>query len=214
MTNKREAICESATSYPQWDSKMRKHFFVIIVALLLTATVCVAGCTSNNTSPSASPTRSPTFAPKNISGYRTYTNSSAGIAIQYPPSWQHSEPGGGIYAPIAFFNVSGVDMSFTIVSENLGQGTTLDQYSQDLVLALQQNSTSFTYNSSNTTLAGYPAQKLAFTLVSGGTTRQGIIELTLVNNTGYALTYVATQDVYHNYVGIAQNMMLSFNITT
>jgi hypothetical protein len=25
---------------------------------------------------------------------------------------------------------------------------------------------------------------------------------------------VATQDVYHNYVGIAQNMMQSFNITT
>jgi hypothetical protein len=193
---------------------MRKHFFVIIVALLLTATVCAAGCTSNNTSPSASPTRSPTFAPKNISGYRTYTNSSAGITIQYPPSWQLAETGGGIYAPIAFFNVSGVDMSFTIVSENLGQGTTLDQYSQDLILALQQNATSFTYNSSNTTLAGYPAQKLVFTLVSGGTTRQGIIELTLVNNTGYALTYVATQDVYHNYVGIAQNMMQSFNITT
>jgi hypothetical protein len=184
------------------------------MALLLTATVCVAGCTSNNTSPSASPTRSPTFAPKNISGYRTYTNSSAGIAIQYPPSWQLKEPGGG-YAPIAFFNVSGVDMSFTIVSENLGQGATLDGYSQDLISALQQNATSFTLlNSSTTMLAGYPAQKLVFTLVSEGTTTEGMVELTLVNNTGYALSYYATQDVYPNYAGIAQNMMQSFNITT
>ena len=193
---------------------MRKHFFVIIVALLLTATVCAAGCTSNNTSPSASPTRSPTFAPKNISGYRTYTNSSAGIAIQYPPSWQLTEPGGPYTN--AFFNVSGAQMSFTIAApENLGQGATLDGYSQDLISELQQNATSFTLlNSSTTTLAGYPAQKLVFTLVSGGTTREGMVELALVNNTGYALTYYATQDVYPNYVGIAQNMMQSFNITT
>jgi len=105
-------------------------------------------------------------------------------------------------------------MSFTIVSESFsGQSVTLAGYSQDLISALQQNTTNFTYKLSNTTLAGYPAQKLVFTLVSGGITRQGIIELTLVNNTGYALTYVAAQDVYPNYVGIAQNMMQSFNIT-
>jgi hypothetical protein len=198
------------------DSKMRKHFFVIIVALLLTVTVCVAGCTSNNTSPtpSASATRSATFVPKNISGYRNYTNSSAGITIQYPPSWQHAEPGGGSYAPIAYFNVSGVDTSFTIVSESFsGQSMTLDGFSQGLISALQQNTTNFTYTLSNTALAGYPAQKIAFTLVSGGITRQGIIELTLVNDTGYALTYEAAQDVYPTYVGIAQNMMQSFNIT-
>jgi hypothetical protein len=74
---------------------MRKHFFVIIVALLVTATVCAAGCASNVT-PSAvpSPTRSPTFVPKNISGYLNYTNRSAGIAIQYPPSWHLIEGGG------------------------------------------------------------------------------------------------------------------------
>jgi hypothetical protein len=195
---------------------MRKHIFVIVAALLLTATVSVAGCVSTNTSPtpSASATRSPTFVPKNILGYLNYTNSSAGIAIQYPPSWQLAEPGGG-YAPIAWFNVTGVDMSFTIASENLGQGATLNGYSQDLVSALQQNATSFTLlSSSNTTLAGYPAQKLVFSLVGGGITTQNMVELTLVNNTGYTLTYHATQDVYPNYVGIAQNMMQSFNITS
>lgn len=195
---------------------MRKHIFVMVAALLLTATVLVAGCVSTNTSPTptASATRSPTFAPKNISGYLNYTNSSAGIAIQYPPSWQLAEPGGG-YAPIAWFNVTGVDMSFAIASENLGQGATLNGYSQDLISALQQNGTSFTLlSSSNTTLAGYPGQKLVFTLVSGGITTQNIVELTLVNNTGYTLTYHATQDVYPTYVDIAQNMMQSFNITS
>jgi len=194
---------------------MRKHFFVITVALLLTATVCVAGCTNNNSSPtpSASATRSATFVPKNISGYRSYTNSSAGIAIQYPPSWQLTEPGGNIAN--AYFSVSGADLSFTIAAPESfsGQSMTLDGFSQGLISALQQNATNFTYKLSNTTLAGYPAQKIVFTLVSGGATRKGIIELTLVNDTGYALTYEAAQGVYPTYVGIAQNMMQSFNIT-
>jgi hypothetical protein len=112
--------------------------------------------------------------------------------------------------------VSGVSgVSFTIAAPENIQGVTLNDYAQDLILALQQNATSFNLlNSSNTTLAGYPAQRLVFTLVSGGTTNQGMVELTLVNNTGYALTYYATQAEYPNYVGIAQNMMQSFNITT
>ena len=188
------------------------------MALLLIATVCAAGCTSNNTStPTASPTRSPTFAPKNISGYRNYTNRSAGIAIQYPSSWQLTQ--GGEANATAFFNVSGVEMSFTIVAPESfsGQSVTLDQFSQDLITTLQQNAnlTNFTLlSSSNTTLAGYPAQKLVFTFVNpDGIASQGMAELTLVNGTGYALTYVASQAVYPTYVGIAQNMMQSFNIT-
>jgi hypothetical protein len=197
---------------------MRKHFFVIIVALLVTATVCAAGCASNVT-PSAvpSPTRSPTFVPKNISGYLNYTNRSAGIAIQYPPSWHLTEGGGA--GATAFFNVSGVNMTFSIaVPASLsGQAVTLDGYSRDLISALQQNPnlTNFTLlNSSNTTLAGYPAQKLVYTYVTEGAPTQGMVELTLVNNTGYSVSYVASQGVYPSYVGIAQNMMQSFNITS
>ena len=117
---------------------MRKHFFVIIVALLVTATVCAAGCASNVT-PSAvpSPTRSPTFVPKNISGYLNYTNRSAGIAIQYPPSWHLTEGGGA--GATAFFNVSGVNMTFSIaVPASLsGQAVTLDGYSRELISALK-----------------------------------------------------------------------------
>ncbi|MGZ4862602.1 MAG: hypothetical protein ACXV2E_07475, partial [Halobacteriota archaeon] len=74
---------------------IRKHFFVVIVAVLLTATVCAAGCAANNSSPTAvpSPTQNPAFVPKSISGYRNYTNSSAGIAIQYPSAWQLTQGG-------------------------------------------------------------------------------------------------------------------------
>jgi hypothetical protein len=197
---------------------MRKHFFVIIVALLVTATVSAVGCASNVT-PSAvpAPTRSPTFVPENISGYLNYTNRSAGVAIQYPPSWHLTEGGGA--GATAFFNVSGVNMTFSIAAPASfsGQAVTLDEYSRDLISALQQNPnlTSFKLlNSSNTTLAGYPAQKLVFTYVTEGAPMQRMVELTLVNNTGYSVSYVASQGVYPSYVGIAQNMMQSFNITS
>jgi hypothetical protein len=200
------------------DLKMPKHFFVMIVVLLLTATICTAGCASNNPSPTPStiptPTRNPTFVPKNTFGYLNYTNRSAGVAIQYPPSWQPTQ--GGETNATAFFNVTGVEMSFSIATESLsGQTVTLDDYSHDLIGAFQQNGSvvNFAYNLSNVTLAGYPAQKIAFTFVSAdGTTTQGIVELTLANGTGYALTYVASQDVYSTYLQAAQNMMQSFNI--
>jgi hypothetical protein len=152
--------------------------------------------------------------PKNNAGYLNYTNRSAGIAIQYPSSWQLAQ--GGVNAT-ASFNVSGVDMSFTVATPENLPGQTLDQFSQDLVSSLQQNGNlaNFTLlNSSNTSLAGYPAHKDVFTLVNpAGIATQGMVELTLVNGTGYALTYVASQGVYSTYLGAAQNMMQSFNIT-
>ncbi|HYA33495.1 MAG TPA: hypothetical protein VEG65_05815 [Candidatus Bathyarchaeia archaeon] len=197
---------------------MKKLFFAIIVAALLTVTVCAAGCTSNTSSPSPSTVpsaiRNPAFVPKNVSGYLNYNNQSAGIAIQYPPSWQLSQ---GAANATASFNVSGAGVSFTVAAPESLPGQTLDQFSQGLILGLQQNGNLVNVtllNSSNTALAGYPAQKDVFTYVGpDGTSMQGMAELTLVNGTGYALTYVAPQDVYSTYVGAAQNMMQSFNIT-
>jgi hypothetical protein len=70
-------------------------------------------------------------------------------------------------------------------------------------------------NSTNTTLSGYPAVKHVFTYMNDdGTTSVGMLELTLVNRTGYGLLYAATQDTYNTYVGIAQNMTQSFNVLT
>jgi len=108
-------------------------------------------------------------------------------------------------------------MSFVIAAPENLPGVTLEQFSQDFISSLQQNGNfaNFTVlSSSNSTLAGYPAHTYTFTYVTpDGTAAQGMSELTLVNGTGYALTYVASQDVYSTYVGAAQNMMQSFNIT-
>jgi hypothetical protein len=106
-------------------------------------------------------------------------------------------------------------MSFTVIAPQnfAGTATTLDDFSQG---ALPTNLTNFKLlNSTNTTLSGYPAKKLVFTYANNDlTTSAGMLQLTLVNRTGYGLLYAATYDAYNTYVGIAQNMTQSFNVLT
>jgi len=193
---------------------MRKDIStVIVVGLLLVAMVFTAGCTSSDNTPTPSvpsATRDPKFVPKNISGYRNYSDRSVGISMHYPSSWQ-AKNGSGY--EIVSFNVSGSpSMSFTVYAQDVsGTSATLNDFSQS---SLPTNLTDFKLlNSTNTTLSGYPAKKHVFTFMTfDSATAQGMLQLTLVNRTGYMLLYVATQDVYPDYLGIAQNMTQSFNV--
>lgn len=198
---------------------MRKHIStVVVVGILLGAMVFAAGCTSNvNNTPTpsvASATRDPKFVPKNTSSYLTYSNRSAGISIQYPSSWQKQER---IAGGIVSFNVSGVpEMFFTVApAEKLPGTISLEDYSQGAVSGIQQQLTDFKLNNStNSTLSGYPAKKLVYTYKDNNLTpSKGMLQLTLVNGTGYGLLYAAEESIYPTYLGIAQNMTQSFNIT-
>ncbi len=193
---------------------MRKHIStVFVVGILLAAMVFVAGCTSNvsNTpTPSvASATRDPKFVPKNTSGYLTYTNRSAGISIQYPSSWTKTE---GKPNETVSFNL-GTSAFFTVTAPEKLETMTLDDYSQGAVSGIQRLNDFKLLNSTNSTLSGYPAKRLVYTYVNEDTPSQAMLQLTLVNRTGYALLYTTTQSLYPNYLGIAQNMTQSFNIT-
>lgn len=195
----------------------RKHLaIIIVVGILFAATIFTTGCTSNvNNAPTpsvASPTRDPKFVPKNTSGYRTYSNRSEGISIQYPSSWRVLNASA---SEIVGFNVSSVpDMSFTVLpAYNFsGTATTLNDFSQSL---LPMDFTEFKLlNTTSSTLSGYPAQKQVFTFMNDDKTiTQGMIQVTLVNRTGYGLFYVALQSHYPTYLGIVQNMTQSFSIT-
>lgn len=198
---------------------MRKHIStVIVVGILLAAMVFAAGCTSNNNTPTpsvASATRDPKFVPKNTSGYLTYSNSSVGISIQYPSSWQKQEGSAG---GIVSFNMSGIpSTSFTVTaSQNFaGTATTLDDFSQSALSELSTKLTDFKLiNSTNITLSGYPAKQHVYAYKNNDlTTSVAQLQLTLVNRTGYGLLYVGTPiSVYNTYIGIAQNMTKSFNV--
>jgi hypothetical protein len=191
---------------------MRKHISVaIVIGLLLAAMVFAAGCTSSPTPSVPATTKAPNFIPKNTSGYLTYSNRSAGISMQYPASWQANNGSGN---EIVSFNFP--SMSFTVITQEFsGTATTLNDFSRD---ALPRNLTDFKLlNSTDATLSGYPAEKQVFTYTkfegTVGTTSQGMLEVTIANRTGYGLLYVATQSLYPSYLGIVQNMTLSFNVT-
>jgi len=72
---------------------LKRGLLVLTVVVLL---VGIAGCTSSS-SPTATPTAQatatpqPTYVPKSTPGYLNYTNRSAGVAIQYPSSWNVTE---------------------------------------------------------------------------------------------------------------------------
>lgn len=184
--------------------------------MLFAAMIFTAGCTSNEDKapiPSvASPTRDPKFVPKNTSGYLTYANRSAGISIQYPSSWQKNESSEGV---IVSFNTSGLNVSFTVTAPQNFAGTavTLNDFADGLLPVTELTEFKL-LNSTNSTLSGYPAQKRVFTYMNDDESlSQGMLQVTLVNRTGYALLYVALQSLYPSNLGIAQNMTQSFNVT-
>ena len=197
-----------------------KSITALVVLLLVVASLLVAGCTSSS-SPTATPTAQvtatprPTYIPLSTPGYLNYSNRSAGVGIQYPSSWNATEGGNNT----VLFSLPGTAVAFGVATpEDLtGAKLPLDEYAQVILQQLKQNSsfTSFTVlNSSNVTLAGYPAHEFVFTVVLGGITMQYNFEVTIIENTGYSLAYVATPGVYPDYTATADNMIKSFHLIT
>ena len=198
---------------------MQKPITAIVVLSLVVASLLVTGCTSSS-SPTATPTAQatatpqPTYVPKSTPGYLNYTNRSAGVAIQYPSSWKATE--GDVNITVGF-SLPGTAVSFSVVQPDdlSGSKLPLDEYAQLGLQDLKQNS-SFTsvtlLNSTNTTLAGYPAHEFVFTAVETGVTMQFKAEITIIDNTGYTLMYGATKGVYPDYAATADNMVASFHL--
>ena len=193
---------------------LKRGLLVLTVVVLL---VGIAGCTSSS-SPTATPTAQatatpqPTYVPKSTPGYLNYTNRSAGVAIQYPSSWNVTE--GGVNITV-LFTLPGTAMGFSVGQpEDLsGAKLPLDEYAQLGLSAMKENMTNFVVlNSTNTTLAGYPAHEFVVTAVSTGISMQFKIEVTIIDNTGYALVYGATTGVYPDYASTADNMIKSFHL--
>jgi hypothetical protein len=216
---------------------MVKKLVAITVAIVLTAIVFSAGCTSNignnaSPSPSISPTatQDPNFVPKNTSGYLTYSNRSAGFTIQYPPSWQVQEnPDGVAFHLITNLGTRSGEVANLLVGrpEYLGTTGTLSNYSDEKLsnysdekLSYGKGYTAFNLlNSSNSTLAGYPAKEHTITIVTpNGVPVKGLISVTIVNQGGYYggyfLSYGASYDYYDANLKTAQNMIQSFNIVS
>jgi hypothetical protein len=192
---------------------LKRGLLVLTVVVLL---VGIAGCTSSS-SPTATPTAQatatpqPTYVPKSTPGYLNYTNRSAGVAIQYPSSWNVTE--GGVNITV-LFTLPGTAVAFSVGTEDLsGVKPSLDEYAQLSLSVMKENATNLVVlNSTNTTLAGYPAHEFVVTAVETGITMRFKVEVTIIDNTGYALVYGATTGVFPDYAATADNMIASFHL--
>lgn len=109
-------------------------------------------------------------------------------------------------------------MAFVAGSEDLsGSKLPLDEYVQASISSIKrsENLTNFVVlNTTDTALAGHPAKELIFTTTSDGISMQGKLVITVADNTGYFVLYMATIGVYPDQVATANNMIKSFNIIT
>jgi 4-amino-4-deoxy-L-arabinose transferase-like glycosyltransferase len=159
--------------------------------------------------------------------FKTFENSMYEIRIQYPPNWeidthQGSEGENIVYA-IDFNSPYENDSdrlsdSFTINIEKISaKNMELDKYAKS-VINYYRESFNLIESNINSTLAGYPAYGLTYTLVYH---RFGENDInikareigTIVGNRVYYITYFAEATKYDNYLPIIQKMIDSFKIT-
>jgi len=159
--------------------------------------------------------------------FKTYVNSTYGIKIQYPSNWeidtyQGSEGENIVYA-VDFNSPYENDSdrfadSVSIEVEKLSaKNMELDKYAESIINYYRE-SFNLIESNTNSTLAGYPAYGLTYTLVYH---RFGENDINIkareigviIGDKAYYISYYAEATKYDNYLPIIQKIIDSFKIT-
>jgi len=101
-----------------------------------------------------------------------------------------------------------------VVDESLGPSMTLKEQTQANIEQLQLDHPDFKLlESGNTTLADNPAYKIVYTTSANQNHIKVMQVWTLSNGTYYQITYKTEPGNYDKYVGTAQQMINSFELT-
>jgi hypothetical protein len=191
-------------SFTKWN--------LLLVAALIIAPICVAGCTMYvTTSPSPTSTAS--------ANATTYENANDGFSITYPSDWAKQErtPNGiGYHMAVLFIlPTNNVSENLNIVVDNsLEPSTTLKEQTQANIEQLQQDHPDFKLlESGNTTLAGNPTYKIVYIATVNQKYVKAVQVWTLSNGTYYMITYKVGPSNYDKYIGTAQQMINTFELT-
>jgi hypothetical protein len=184
----------------------------IVLAITLASTAACSGGGSSR--PSQPPSTPGTPSPSPSSTALTYTNEGAGFSIEYPSDWEANEsiPGTIVLFRAPLESASDpVRESVGVSTERLPSGYTLQDFIDAGLSRLEQDIPEFHLTSSeSTTLAGHPAHRLVYTGKQEAITLQWLQVFTLVGQTGYVLTFVASPDSYATYEPTALDMFDSF----
>jgi hypothetical protein len=192
---------------------MNKKTFLGLLVVVVTLVVATAGCTSitNPLSGSASPSAS--AVPQNIPGYATYTNSTAGIRLQYPSGWNVTE-GGKSLAVVEFTSTDNVT---SVAVLKYPVGTSSLEETQNAIVNGLLNQTTYKYtlvSTEKTTLAGMPAINSTLNASASGVTVTQRYSTTVKDNQAYSLLFTVYPENWNKYQNDFGNMSNSFAITS
>jgi len=151
----------------------------------------------------------------------TYENSSYGIKIQYPSTWEKQENGtkqGSVIDAVTFLppttnSNASLDVSIDDISDE--KGITLSQYANNGIGDLKQSLKDFKLISSNTNsvLAGLSTYKLIYTHTDENTTFKDLEVGVMKGAKVYVLVYEAGLNEYDKYLPTIQQLINTFQIT-
>jgi serine/threonine-protein kinase len=158
---------------------------------------------------------------KSTTNFLPYVNSTYGIKLQYPSSWDKEENGTRqdaetdvvTFTPPAINSNASLDISIDDISDE--KGISLAQYVSGSISDLKQSLKSFNLVglTTNNVLVGLPAYKSIYTYVDQNTIFKDMEIGAIKGDKAYILTYEAGMNEYDKYLPIIQQMINSFQIT-
>jgi eukaryotic-like serine/threonine-protein kinase len=158
---------------------------------------------------------------KPTTNFLPYVNSTYGIKLQYPSSWDKQENGTKqgtetdvvTFSPPAINSNASLDISIDNISD--ARGIALAKYASSGVSDLKQSLKSFKLVglTTNNVLAGLPAYKSISTYVDQKTIFKDMEIGAIKGDKVYILTYEAGINEYDKYLPITQELINSFQVT-
>jgi len=166
-------------------------------------------------------TKQTVFAQQTTTNFLPYANSTYGIKLQYPSSWDKEENGTRqgtetdvvTFSPSAINSNASLDMTIDDISDE--KGIALAQYASGSISDLKQSVKNFKLVGLNTNsvLAGLPAYKSIYTYVGENTIFKDMEIGAIKGDKAYILTYEAGMNEYDKYLPIIQELINSFQLT-
>jgi len=182
-----------------------------LVAVSLIAAVFISGCIGQGTPTTTTTTQ------QAVDGYYTYESQLYGVRMKYPAEWAKAE---NYMSTIAYFSSgsSGTEDTFaesvSISTEVLPNSTvTVGQYTDSALELIGKMYNNFTLiASTDMSVGSLPAHQVVYTITQGVYEFKILQVFAIVENEAYVITYTAESKNYAMYVGIADEMIQSFEL--
>jgi len=196
---------------------------VAIIALVMIASLSVAGCAQSSTTSSPSPTP---FADKKTDiGNNTTYSSTAGFNITYPKTLNtSSSTNASQSAKIFVYLAKNKSLNSVSVSTMDAPNMTLSDFTTYNLNSVNDFPNYKLISNNSTTLGGKPAYTVVWqaivplqmgdTASTKDTTLKAMQTYQVNNNIGYVVSYQATLSDYNTYLKQAQQIMNSFKLTS